>query len=227
MKELMEFYKKWKKIVIIICFFLWLFFLWIFSLVDDGISDFINQNIVNEGIAKIVEYVFDVLFDLGAPTTIIYGIYCKIMKSINEDYWKKFFPELDISGEWEDITIYTKQFDDYGIKKISDTKVPSPVKISQTCKKIEIQQSVGEDFMWYSLMTDWQNDKLIILYKVEYNSNLQSKGFPEQRIGVECMSVKDIGVNGRPTKMVGNFHHCVYDDNKPIFMGDVIYKRSE
>ncbi len=76
-------------------------------------------------------------------------------------------------------------------------------------------------------MADWdEHNKLRIFYCVNYFKELKEKGFPEERLGYECMSIKDYDKETKkPIKMIGTFHHCVSDDGKPFFLGDVVYSR--
>ena len=235
MDELKNFYNQWQKRMFVICYFIWFVLLIVFFLLNQSISELLDICMNSPECIQITkdnrvvwDYFVSFFTDFVGPLSVTYGIYIKTMDYINTTGWKKKFPHLDIDGTWNDITTYTKKFDDKGItSENDDKKVPSPVIIEQTCNSFKIKQSVGDDFEWCSLMADWKDNKLMILYRVEYKSKLQKDGFPEQRTGFECMSIKNIGRKGRPVEMVGNFHHCVYDDKKPVYMGDVVYKRVE
>ena len=60
--------------------------------------------------------------------------------------------------------------------------------IEQTCESVSVKMSVGEDFRWYSLLADWNdNNELEIFHGADYYTRLQEEGYPEFRIGYECM----------------------------------------
>lgn len=234
MEELKGFYNQWQKRMFVICYVIWFVLLLLFFMLNQFISEFFLACAKNTDCIIITpdnlivwEYFISFFTDFVGPLSITYAVYIKAMNYINTEGWKNKFPHLDIDGTWKDITMYTKKIDSSGIVEITEKKVPSPVIIEQTCNSFKIKQSIGEGFEWYSLMADWKDNKLMILYRVEYKSSLQKEDFPEQRTGYECMSIKDYGKNGKPIKMVGNFHHCINDDNKPIYMGDVIYERND
>lgn len=234
MEELKKFYNKWQKRMFVISYIIWFILILLFSSIEQKTSDFLiycasntDLNFITTDNIIVWEQILSFIAEFFGPLSISFGIYNRTMYYIDTKGWKKKFPHFDIDGTWNDTTIYTKKMDRLGINSVRDKKVPSPVIIKQTCNSFKIKQSVGEGFEWYSLMADWKDDKLMILYRVEYNSSLQKQNFPEQRTGYECMSIKDYGDNGKPVKMVGNFHHCINDDNKPVFMGDVIYERND
>lgn len=232
MKELKEYYNQWQRRMFTISYIIWFVLILLFLSIDQEISDFLiccasnpDLNFITKYNIIVWEQIFSFIAEFFGPLSISFGIYNRIMNYIDTKGWKKKFPHLNIDGTWNDITIYTKKMDSSGMREITDKQVPSPVNIKQTCNSFTIEQSIGDDFKWYSLMADWKDNELMILYRVEYNSNLQKENFPEERIGYECMSIKDYGENRKPISMVGKFHHCINDDNKPIYMGDVIYKR--
>lgn len=76
-------------------------------------------------------------------------------------------------------------------------------------------------------MVDFDEEKLQILYKVNYNNSFRSKGYPQFRNGYEKMYLdfNNTNDNGKITVLKGNFWHCVSDDGKSMFMGDVTYTR--
>ncbi len=235
MKELKKYYEKWKNKLLAFIIPFWLLFSMIFWVINEGVREFLLKcandpqiiYITNENI-YIVEYIFSFIIDILAPTSIVIMVYLCSLKYINEKGWKKKFPQYDISGEWHDITTYTKEFDKNGWKMLNNSSVSSPVCIKQTCNTVSITSSVGKEFKWYSLIADWNNTgALEIFYKVEYFDNLQKKGYPEERRGFECMDIYREGMSEkeRPTKMIGKFWHCISSDGKPMYMGDVIYER--
>lgn len=233
MKILMDYYNKWKNRLLLYYFLVWIVFVLIGYLFNQLISGVLTMLATNSQISWItiynldfIEYFVSLFVEIAAPTSVTIALYNYTLKYINEKGWKKKFPQYDISGEWSDITTYTKQIDDSGWKKLNGKTVLSPVIIRQKCNKVEVKTSVGNDFKWYSLLADWDNKSALrIFYTVEYYGKLQKKGYPESRIGYECMDIFEYGKDNKPCKMVGKFWHCISDDGKPIFMGDVVYKR--
>ncbi len=235
MKELKDYYETWKRRMLILSLICWLILLIPFNCINENISNVLANWIANPNIPcifmkneTIIQQILNLLLGYAAPTSITIGLYYLILNYIDTKRWKKKFPQYDVDGEWSDVTTYTKQLDGSGWKSEKESNVPSPVRIKQTCQKIEVMASIGEDFKWHSLLADWDYaNKLNILYKVEYYGNLQEKGYPECRIGYESMDIYTTDLKGkqRPRKMVGQFWHCLSSDGKPMFMGDVVYKR--
>ncbi|MBD5490402.1 MAG: hypothetical protein HDR13_16715 [Lachnospiraceae bacterium] len=235
MKELEEYYEHWKHNIFKGCIFIWVIMSILFfmlnnclvgrlqSISNDKIMSYINSE--NE---ILFEYLLQYFLGLIAPSGLIILIYTLALRYINEKAWKKKFPNYNIDGEWEDITEYTVEFSKNGYRALEEKKVPSPVIIKQTCKCIEIVPSVGEDFTWQSLLAELEGRQLKIFYKVTYKKSLQDKGFPEYRIGYEEMVIdtSNLSPKQKPVKMSGQFWHCVQNDSRPMYMGDVTYKRN-
>lgn len=233
MKQLKEYYKNSKKNIQKILFVVWIVLYLIFSRIDTCLSDCINQCATNgtitQGQLAVIELLKGCLLDFIAPATIVYGIYKKAIKYIDEKRWKKKYPELDISGVWDDRTKYTQFLDINGLSDINtENSELSPVIIEQTCREIKIGASIGDGFKWYSVLCGWDDEQLDILYAVEYFATLQDKGYPEKRYGYEsmCIDKKELQPKQRPNKMVGKFWHCCSADGKPIYMGEVMYERN-
>ena len=234
MKELKEYYKKWKTRLQIILVPIWLLLSLAFFELNELIAKYIgvlatNQiQIITQDNALIFNLILEILLDMIAPAAIVFGVYSFALKYVNEKGWKKKYPEYDISGAWKDTTYYTQYLDKSGLSSINTKHSElSPVIIEQTCDKIKIKESVGEGFKWYSLLCDWNGSNLDILYAVEYYASLQDKGYPEKRYGFEsmCIDTKKQQPKERPSKMVGKFWHCCSADGKPVYMGDVVYER--
>lgn len=233
MKELGEYYNNWKSRAWKICLTLWVVLILVFYFANAFVSTFANliagyMSLFLTCDVKFVEYLLTVLIDFIAPTSITIGMYFGILKYVNEKGWKRKYPQYDIDGEWDDITTYTRELCGSGWKDLNRDGVPSPVHIKQTCQSIKIESSVGEDFEWHSLLADWDDSNSIrIFYIVEYYANLQTKGYPERRMGYEYMTVdrRSVAPNKKPTKLVGKFWHCLADDGKPMYKGDATYTR--
>ena len=236
MKELKAYYNRWRERLLFISIPIWALLAFISFCINEKISTIFDENGIIQNIVWITQdnkmvfsYIFSLLIDFIAPTSIVVTLYLIIINYINRKSWKKKFPHLDVSGEWLDTTTYTREIGKTGWKQINERDVPSPVRINQTCLKIEILPSIGENFMWHSLLADWNDDNnLKILYEVEYYGNLQGQGFPERRIGCESMYIytNDFSENKRPYKMVGKFWHCISYDGAPMYMGCVTYERN-
>lgn len=234
MKELKNYYNKRKNFLQVILVPVWLLLCIIFSKINDFIAALFYEFTTNKiGIITtenlfVFELILDVLLDLIAPTTIIFLVYGKLLQYIDEKAWKKKYPQFDISGNWNDTTYYTRNLDTNGLSIVNrKNKASSPVIIKQTCHKVSIQDSIGKDFKWYSILCDWNGNNLDILYAVEYYSSLQELGYPEKRYGYECMCIdtKEMNNTEKPSRMVGKFWHCCSSDGKPVYMGDVVYER--
>lgn len=235
MPELKDYYNKWRETLLILCILCWIILSAVFCFINEAFSNLLgmwidNPNIewVNQGNEQILYYIFDLLIDFAAPTTITVILFSVSLNYINQNGWKKKFPQYDVNGEWADITTYIKGLNGRGWINLEQKNVPSPVQIKQTCQTIEVLPSIGENFVWHSLSADWDNNNnLKILYEVEYYGKLQKEGYPEKRIGYESMRIdmNKLSTDNRPCKMVGKFWHCISDDGKPIYMGDVVYER--
>ncbi|MBQ4600352.1 MAG: hypothetical protein IJB17_01820 [Oscillospiraceae bacterium] len=235
MRELADYYNKWKGTAFKLCLGIWVVLIAIGYFLNSNAFYLECKNLVVSHIAgflkleeQFVGYFLTLFFDFLAPTSITAGIYFFVLKYVNEKGWKKKYPQYDIDGEWSDTTTYSKRLDSNGWTELKDTKIPSPVIFKQTCKTIEVRSSIGEKFIWYSLLADWDDRGAIrIFYMVEYTAELQRQGYPESRRGYEQMTIDRSGLmpNQKPNKMVGKFWHCLASDGKPIFMGDVIYTR--
>lgn len=231
MNTLMKYYNHCKKKILLFCFVLWAFLIVLLYFLNGYVLQWANNistyfPFLNKGI---VEYILSLLLNCIAPTSIATFSYFNLLNYVNQKGWRKKYPQYDINGEWLDRTTYTKQLDGGGWKDLKAQSVPSPVIIEQTCKTIKIGSSVGEDFRWYSLLAEWDdNDSLKIFYVVEYYSRLQKKGYPENRKGYEYMTIKRTPSDSKkkPNKMVGKFWHCISNDQKPMYMGDVTYTRT-
>lgn len=236
MQKLREYYEKQEKRLRVVAILSWFLLTFLFKELNDFVADFLNNYVQGEiemlNLVRIayVQLFFEILIDLVAPASIVIVAYNCMLKYVDEKGWKKRFPQYDISGEWNDITTYSQFMDKSGLSDVDkDKKVKSPVSIEQTCHKITITTSVGSDFKWYSILCDWNNGNLDILYAVEYFYTLQQQGYPAKRYGYERMSIdmKERCTKQRPNKMVGQFWHCCSADGKPVYMGDVIYERKQ
>lgn len=235
MEELIDYYNKWGRKLLVFSIPCWIFLAFIFSFISEEVSELITELVNNPSIKYInqaneqkIEQMFSLVVDFFAPTTIVAALYFTILNYIDHKGWKIKFPQYDVSGEWLDITKYTKKLDHCGWASLDQAGVPSPVRIKQTCHIIEILPSTGDKFTWHSLSANWdKNNNLKILYEVEYYGGLQRHGYPERRIGYESMRICTTGLlaGKRPNKMVGKFWQCINDDNKPVYMGDVVYER--
>ena len=180
----MDYYNKWKNKLLLYYIPVWIILVLIGYLCEELISGALTTLARNPQITWItinnldfIEYFVSLFVEIAAPTSAVIALYNYTLKYINEKGWKKKFPQYDISGEWYDITTYTNQIDGSGWKKLKGESVPSPVIIKQTCNKVEVIPSVGNDFKWYSLLADWDNKgALRIFYTVEYYGKLQKKG---------------------------------------------------
>jgi len=235
-KELKDYYEKSKNTLLLVSIPLWVVLAVVFFFLGEGISAWFASLAVNPNITwitpeneKITQYIFSLLIDFAAPTSIVVAFYFGTLKYIDSTGWKKKFPQYDVSGEWYDVTTYSKGIDANGWTTSNRKSVPSPVRIEQSCQSIEVLPSIGNDFEWHSLSADWDERKnLKILYEVEYYQALQDQGYPERRIGYESMHIYSTGVaqKKKPDKMVGKFWHCLAYDGKPMYMGDVVYQRT-
>lgn len=234
MKELKDYYENWKKKLLLYYVPVWIVLVFVCYQINQLSANILLSLADNPKITWIsidnidfIEYFVSLFVEHVAPTSGAVALYFYTLKYINEKGWKKKFPIYDISGIWNDTTTYTNKIDDKGWMRLSGKSVPSPVIIEQTCNKVEIVSSVGNDFKWYSLLADCDyNNTLRIFYTVEYYSKLQKDGYPERRMGYECMDIIEYGSDNKPCKMVGKFWHCISDDGKPTFMGDVVYERN-
>lgn len=168
------------------------------------------------------------LFALIAPTAIVFGLYRRSCRKADTKWWKKKYPEYDIDGEWLDTTTYTRSVTEYGWNTPAIGTSQSTVRFRQTCSKVEIQPSDGDGFMWQSIAMSWdEQDAIHILYQVTYTELLKKKGYPAGRVGYERMHVDRSGLapKEKPSRMSGHFYHCVADDSKPMYLGDVVYER--
>lgn len=185
------------------------------------------SSILNWFASNLIQEIIIWLFAWVTPTSIILALYHFIGEYINTKYWKKKYPQYDISGEWRDTTQYSKSLDNDGWKDVVNESI-STVQIEQSCKTIKVKPSDGIGFTWQSILVDWDNDgNLNILYTVEYKDKLQRQGYPERRYGYERMHIDTTGLsmNQKPQRMVGKFWHCISFDGMPIHMGDVTYER--
>jgi len=155
-------------------------------------------------------------------------VYYFIINKIKHKTWKKVFPQYDVSGKWEGELVFTKNIGetDKGWKKLYEIKAATPVIIEQTCETIKILTAGSDDLSWHSILADWDDrNNLDILYEVQYNLAMQQKGFPESRVGREHMYIEYDGA--KPHRMRGKFWHCIADDGKPIYIGEIVYERPE
>lgn len=234
MPELIEYYETWKRhllIISIVCFLiLTLIFISLESLLKVLITALVSDTIIawmNGENKQFIKTIVSLLFSYAAPATITCLFYFKALDYIDKKRWKKKYPQYDISGVWSDHTTYAKCLSAFGWKDSNEKTIPSPVVIRQTCHEIQIKPSAGSDFKWESLSANFINNELNILYRVDYNVHLRREGYPEYRCGYERMTIDptQLDKKGRPTKMVGQFWHCISDDNKPMYLGDVVYSR--
>lgn len=235
MKELKDYYDSWKKKAWILSLICWVILVAVFYSIDVLISNVLtiwanDPNVlwIDSKNIDFIKYIITLLLGFITPTSVTVFIYFQILNYINKKGWKKKFPHYDVSGTWTDITTYTKRLGKDGWEVLLDKSISSPAIIEQTCQHILIKNSVGEDFRWYSILADWnENGALEIFYKVEYSNKLQLQGYPECRVGYERMNIQNDGQtnNQRPTVMRGQFWHCLASDEKPVYMGDVVYKK--
>lgn len=235
MGELKEYYEQWKRNLLWICIsigiIMSILFFKLSNYLVEGLQNIINNDTlpyINSENEVVFKFFLQYFLGLFTPGGIVFFIYTKVLKYINEDAWKKRFPNYNIDGKWDDISEYTGEFSKNGYKALKGKKVPSPVIIKQTCEDIKIESSVGKDFTWESLMAFLDGQRLKIFYKVEYKNSLQIDGYPEYRIGYEEMVIdmSNLSRNQKPNKLSGQFWHCVQNDSKPMYMGDVIYRRN-
>lgn len=234
MTALKDYYNNWKKKMQALSIPIWILLSLLFLHLNDSVSLYITElskneiPLITQENLLLFKLLLDLLFDFIAPTSISLLIYRLVLKHVDQNRWKKKYPQYDISGKWRDTTYYTQYMDNNGLSRISQQHSElSPVIIEQTCHEIRIKDSIGEGFKWYSLLCDWNDSNLDILYSVEYYSPLQQKGYPEKRYGYECMSIdtKNQSPKEKPRRMVGKFWHCCSADGKPIYMGEVVYER--
>lgn len=228
MQELKNYYETWKKRLQCFIIPVWFVLALLFFLLDKGISFCLEQaNFLQQENDEFIKYIIALLVDFLAPTSIVYFVYNSILKYINTKGWKKAFPQYDIGGKWKDITTYTNKLDGSGWDSSKKSNIPSPVIIEQTCLSIKIANSVGDDFSWHSIMSEFSENELKIFYIVEYSTRLQNEEhYPEKRFGFEKMKICEcFKTSGKPKKMSGQFWHCIANDDRPFFMGDVIYER--
>ena len=234
MKTLKKYYAESKKKLICYCIPLWLILLHMCFALNvifaDIMMGFAQKNTVTVILNHMdfFKYLLSLAIGFCSPTGITIAIYYVVLNYINKKRWKKRFPEFDISGTWIDNSYYTRKLGEKGWEQLRNEAVPAPVIIEQTCESVSVKMSVGEDFRWYSLLAVWNdNNELEIFYRADYYTRLQEKGYPEFRIGYECMSVctEALDEEKRPCKMKGKFWHCISYDGKPMYMGDVIYER--
>ena len=234
MPELVEYYDKWSKWLLLISIICFLALTLIFSIADSCISGFIESLAADEKIPwintenkQIIVVIISLLISRVAPISVSGLIYFKWLDYIDKEYWKKRFPQYDISGTWDDNTTYTDSISLDGWKKLKSNSIPSPVIIEQTCHKVKIKISAGKDFTWRSISADYIDGELNILYRVDYNEGLRKRGYPSQRYGYERMVIDSTlhDNKGKPMKMIGRFSHCAANDNYPIYIGDVVYER--
>lgn len=232
MKIMTDYYNGWKKKAFTLCLIAWVIFAVLFYIADIMLGRLLNGidlNWINEN-KDIIKYAINLLLGFVTPTSLSVGVYFTILNYVDKRGWKKKFPNYDIGGEWNDETRYIKMLDSKGWKTPNDVTIPSPVRIEQTCRSVKISMSVGNDFTWYSLLADInEQGTLEIFYKVEYNTALQKKGFPQCRYGYERMNIQltNGGEKEIPHIMKGKFWHCLSSDGKPIYMGDVTYTRDK
>ncbi len=193
--------------------------------------------LLSDGSRNIIEFI-SLLIGFLLPALLSWTVYFKRLEYHDREGWKKHFPQFDISGEWQDQTVYTNMIDnnqwvstDKMAEKLKEKgwssenlpAIPSSVIIMQTCRKIKIDVSNGAGFTWRSLSAEWSDDSLKILYEVTYNEVLRNKGYPQQRYGYEKMHIDKNGLTqkDKPKKMTEQFWHCIAGDSKAIFMGDI------
>ena len=221
--ELEKYYKKWEKTLFKYALIVWILLSILFLFIKGKVqvADSVDNHIM-------INYALSLVLGIASPTVIIVLLYFFLLNKIDKQWWKKKFPQYDIGGEWIDVTNYTYSFSSSGITRDTTQSIPANVKIYQTCRKIVIQPSVSDHFTWYSIAADWDAGGFLnILYKVEYQAAIQGEKYPESRIGYEKVhSCSDkVDNKNRPLEMKGQFWHCVENDGKPVYMGDVIYKR--
>lgn len=233
MNELKEYYVKKSKKTLECLIPIWIVLMIIFYFVGDNINNCLYTKACNDTVKlininnyQIISYIIQCMIGFLSPTGIVIFLYDKYLNYIDKKGWKKKFPDYNIDGEWYDKTVYTKRFDSNGSEKISKFDLPSKVVIHQTCRELWIDDSPGEFFNWHSLSADLQNLNLRILYRVNYQNGIRNNSFPEFRIGYEDMHIVKNSENQKPVLISGKFWHCVSDDDKPMYMGNVEYTRN-
>lgn len=233
MNELKKYYEKKSKKAFEFSILIWIVLVIIFYFFDNNINNCLyikaysdTVKWINVDTYQIISYMVQCIVGFLSPTGIVIFIYDKYLKYIDKKGWKKKFPEYNIDGEWYDNTVYTKRFDKNGRHEISKFDLPSKVVIHQTCRELRIDDSPGKFFNWHSLSVDLQNANLKILYEVNYQNGIKNNSFPEFRIGYEDMHIVMNSENQKPVLITGKFWHCVNDDDKPMYMGNVEYTRT-
>lgn len=225
MRELTEYYEKWKKSLVKVAIVHWI----VLSVLIVFLTNYLLVIPATTPMHTVWQGLLSFLLGCIGPSVTSLKLYSSLLNKANTKLWKNKFPNLNIDGEWEDSTTYSKQFDKNGYRTENDRKLPSAVIIHQTCTDIRIQPSHGKHFEWHSLAADWDSEgHLNILYRVNYSNELQkSNNYPESRTGFEQMSINRNGLlpNERPTELKGKFWHCIQDDGKPVYSGDVVYTR--
>lgn len=224
-QKLQKYYDGWKKRLLACAIAAWLGYYVLFLLIKDIFAipvDASNKELLELFISSCLGFI--------APNAIIIWGYFKIMDYIDKEGWKKKFPGFDFSGTWVDNTTYNYFFDETGFHKNTKTEsmIPAEVKIKQTCRTVEIDVSSGDDFEWRSIAADWdESNHLNILYRVDYRDSLiRKQKYPPFRYGYEKVHVfGTTSANSKPEQMRGKFWHCVSEDQKPMFYGEVEYLR--
>ena len=228
MKELKNYYDKSKSKWFGISVFAWAILTIIFNFIEKELSNWIATWTTDQNLTSLTQSLLVFLFAYVAPSTIALVSYFSILDYINKKGWKKKFPQYDINGEWVGTISFTKSINDTGWNISNKKSETIPVHIEQTCNTLRIKPSVGDNMAFYSILADWdERDRLNILYKAEYYKNLREQGFPEYRFGYEELHIDSKGLTPKqkPLKITGIFRHCLTDDGKSIFMGDVTYER--
>ena len=223
-QKLMEYYEEQQKKLftwsIVVWILMTVFMAWLEVVLRVEISKLTSSEIVKEALK--------ILLALVTPTTIVWLTYSYILKIVDTKWWKRKYPQYDISGKWQDITTYEQALDSNGWKKIQIPPKPSTVIFEQTCRHLKILPSDGKGFSWGSIAIYWDNQEdLHILYQVRYKSVTQQQNYPERRIGYELMHIDrtELSEKQKPHKMRGQFWHCIAQDGKPMYLGDVVYER--
>jgi len=229
MKELKDYYEKSKRKWFSITVSAWVILVIIFNIIAKLLSNSVTTTcITDQDVINNIEFLIVFLSAL-VPTTAALVFYFSILDYVNKEGWRKKFPQYDINGEWSGTISFTKSISSTGWDT-NNKNESIPVHIEQTCNTLRIKPSGSDNMRFYSILADWdERDRLNILYKAEYYKNLRKQDFPECRLGYEELHIDTQGLTlkEKPLKITGTFRHCLTDDGKPIYMGDVVYERKQ
>jgi len=221
MKELKNYYRKWKRIT----FWMSLVIFIVLAIIFQALNEYVATHIA--GMDFLGRMVIGVLLSAATPIGITLGGGKLWLMYVNNKRWKKKYPEYDVSGKWDNVSTYTHEAVIVGN---TGKGCPSPASvetnIKQTCHSIEIEVFSNNELSWHSILADWNDKKYLeILYKVDYKEIKRKQGSPNERFGYEKMRIHTPPDGEKPKMMSGDFWHCVENDGKPMYMGAVTYTR--